>query len=115
MADEIEIEVDNTERLMNALISKMESMDAKLSKMEMQVNSPNTLLKKAGYVAYKTPLSEDVQTDAFRNDLADTGTIMKGSSNDGTDMSNQEIHEMSWEEIHEMASQHKDVDYQEEY
>jgi len=93
----------------------MESMDAKLTKMERQVNSPNTLLKKAGYVAYKTPLSEDVQTDAFRNDVLDTATIIKGGSVDGSDMSNQEIHDMSWEEIHEMASQHKEVDYQEVY
>ena len=106
---------NQTEQLMNALISKMESMDAKLSVLENQMNSPNALLRKAGYVAYNTPLSDGVQTDAFRNDMPDDSAIIKGTASDGTDMSNLQIHEMSWEEIHEMAAQHKEVDYQEVY
>ena len=103
---------NQTEQLMNALISKMESMDAKLSALEGQMNSPNALLRKAGYVAYNTPLSEESRL------MPSEATFLMTHYHQGcrltADMSSLQIHEMSWEEIHEMAAQHK-VDYQEVY
>jgi len=103
-------------KLMSTLISKMESMDSDMQLIKAEnaslrcfIENSNTLLRKAGFVPFGTPLSEDVSVDAFRNDM-DT-TIRKGGNNtENLDkFSNEQIHEMSWEEIHEMASQHKEV------
>jgi len=93
------------QKLMETLIRKMEEMDGKLSRLEVTVNSPNALLRKAGYVAMKTPYTEDLMVDGFRGDLEAENQIMK--SNTQNEFTNEEIHEMSWEEIHEMASQHQ--------
>ena len=102
-------------KLMSALISKMETMDTDMQLLKAEnaslrrlIENPNNLLRKAGFVPYGTPLSEDVSGDAFRADM-DT-TILKGGDGDNLDkFSNEQIHEMSWEEIHDMASQHKEV------
>ena len=102
-------------KLMSTLISKMESMDTDMQLLKAEnaslrrlIENPNNLLRKAGFVPFGTPLSEDVSVDAFRNDM-DT-TIMKGGDKENLDkFSNEQIHEMSWEEIHDMASQHKEV------
>ena len=102
-------------RLMSTLISKMESMDTDMQLLKAEnaslkrlIENPNNLLRKAGFLPYGTPLSEDVTTDAFRTDM-DT-TLLKGEKGEDLDrFSNEQIHEMSWEEIHEMASQHKEV------
>jgi hypothetical protein len=103
-------EVSPTERLMNTLISKMESMDSDLQSLKHEnallrkaIRDPTSLLRKAGYVSAMTPLSEDVEVDAFR---AADDAIIKGHS----DFSNTEIHQMSWEEIHEMAEQAKSTE-----
>ena len=95
------------QKLMETLIRKMEEMDAKLSRLEGTVNSPNALLRKAGYVAMRTPHSEDLLVDGFRGDLEAESQIMK--SNNQNEFTNEEIHEMSWEEIHDMASQHQNT------
>lgn len=94
-----------TERLMSTLISKMESMDGDLQSLKVEnaalrkaISNPTTLLKKAGFVSTMTPLSEDVQVDAFR---AHDDAIIKGHN----EFSNADIHKMSWDEIHDMAEQ----------
>ncbi len=103
-------------KLMNTLISKMESMDNEVQMLKAEnvilkraMENPQMLLRKAGYVPYGTPLSEDVEVDAFR---ADVQTIKKedgGSRSDPEKFSNTEIHEMTWDEIHDMAEQHREV------
>ena len=108
-------EQDVTERLMNALISKMESMDSDIKSVRAEndqlrkmMSNPATLLKRAGYVRTNTPLSEDMLDDPFRMD--DTVIKSEGTVNNQLDSyTNEEVHEMSWEEIHEMASQHREV------
>jgi|21_taG_2_1085346.scaffolds.fasta_scaffold00073_15 hypothetical protein len=106
-----------TERLMNALISKMETMDRDIqvvreenAMLRKAFENPQAILRKAGFVPYSTPLSDDVRADAFR---ADMDTIMKSRDIDGNSdldkFSNEEVHEMSWDEIHSMADQHKTV------
>lgn len=109
----------NTERLMSALINKMESMDNSLGELKSEnrelrkmLLNPGELLKRAGFVSMTTPLSEDVGMDPFRGDMGlGDATLLK---TDGTMeiglMSSEEIHEMSWDEIHEMAEQSRDTD-----
>jgi hypothetical protein len=104
------VEESATERLMNTLISKMESMDGDLQSLKAEnvalrkaLSNPTNLLKKAGFVSSMTPLSEDVEVDAFR---AHDDSIIKGHS----DFSNADIHKMSWDEIHEMAEQAKNTE-----
>ena len=108
-------EQDVTERLMNALISKMESMDSDIKSVRAEndqlrkmMSNPATLLKRAGYVRTNTPLSEDMLDDPFRMD--DAVIKSEGTVNNQLDAyTNEQVHEMSWEEIHEMASQHREV------
>ena len=110
------MEDSGAEKLMNTLISKMESMDnevqilkAENASLRRMMENPQSILKKAGFVPYSTPYSEDVEVDAFR---ADVQTIKKedgGSRSDPDKFSNTEIHEMSWDEIHDMADQHREV------
>ena len=111
------MEEGGAEKLMNTLISKMESMDNEVQILKAEnailkrtVENPQVLLRKAGFVPYGTPLSEDVEVDAFR---ADVGTVVGASDSimkeDPDKFSNTEIHEMSWDEIHEMADQHREV------
>jgi len=99
-------EVSPTERLMNTLISKMETMDNDIKAVQREneqlkkiLNNPTAILRKSGFVRVNTPFSEDVESDPFRNDEA----IMKSDNSDLNNYTNEEIHEMSWEDIHEMA------------
>jgi len=105
-----EEEISTTERLMTTLISKMESMDSDLQMLKAEntqlkatINNPLSLLRKAGFVATMTPLSEDVSVDAFRGDVS-SGLLKNDNS---IDYSNEEIHQMSWNDIHDMAEQTK--------
>ena len=103
MADE----PSTTERLMNALITKMEGMDGDLQLLKAEnkrlralYSNPEAMLKKAGFVKTETPLSEDVLPDPFRNDEA---LLMKNETGFVMPQSNEEFHSMSWDDIHEMA------------
>ena len=67
------------EQLMNALISKMETMDADIQSIRAEnlilkntLDNPQVILRKAGFVSYGTPLSEDVEAGVFRGDLNTT-------------------------------------------
>ena len=112
-------EENNPERLINTLISKMESMDNDIQRVRQEnvalrkaMESPEFLLKRAGFVAYQSPFAEDVQVDAFRNDMVTTDTADSSSVSilkEMGQMTNEEIHETSWEEIHMMAEDQKDV------
>ena len=112
------VEESNTERLMNALINKMESMDSSLDELKGEnrelrkmLLNPGQLLKRAGFVSMSTPLSEDVRIDPFRGDMAiGDATLLKTDNTPFEDISNVEIHEMSWDDIHEMAEQSKEVE-----
>lgn len=103
-------------KLMNTLISKMESMDNEVQTLKAEnlilkrmMDNPKVLLRKAGFVPFGTPLSEDVEVDAFRADVQ-TGILKADAdSSDPDKFSNTEIHEMSWDEIHDMADQHREV------
>ena len=105
-------EPSTTERLMNALITKMEGMDSDLqilkaenARLRSAFNNPEVMLKKAGFVKTATPLSEDVLPDPFRND---EGLLMKNETGFLMPQSNEEFHEMSWDKIHEMAENARD-------
>ena len=106
---------ENTGRLMNALISKMETMDRSIQEVRAEnavlrkaLENPQSILRKAGFVPYSTPYSEDVEVYAFRADVGTTApdSILK---DDPDKFTNTEIHEMSWDEIHGMADQHREV------
>jgi hypothetical protein len=120
-------EESGTERLMNALINKMESMDHSLSSLRQEnlelrkmIQRPGNLLKRAGFQSVHTPLSEDVKTDAFRADLqagiGEATLFQKGNSQhmdhmiDLADMSNEDVNQMSWDDIHELADNTKKVE-----
>ena len=109
----------NTERLMNALINKMETMDNSLGELKFEnrelkkmLLNPAQLLKRAGFVSTTTPLSEDVALDPFRADvsLGDAALLKTDATATIGEMSSEEIHEMSWDEFHEMAEQSRDVE-----
>lgn len=94
--------------LMKTLISKMESMDAELSSMRKSMNTPELLLKRAGFVRANTPANQDVWGDPLRGDR-DTVISKAAAAIDDAGMSmpdsNEEWHEMSWDEIHKMADE----------
>ena len=110
------------EKLMSALITKMEQMDNDMQSIreqnlqlrKMMVN-PAGLLKRAGFVRANTPAIEDVWGDPLREDSA----LIKGV--DDVDFgatfdvpkSNQEFHEMDWSEIHNLANTAKDMGHYE--
>ena len=109
------MEEGGAERLMNTLITKMESIDnevqilkAENAALKRMVDSPAALLKKAGFVTARTPLSVDVGYDPLRGDLPvdEAGAVIKSDNNE---YSNEEIHNLSWSEIHEMAEQTREV------
>jgi hypothetical protein len=106
----------NTERLMNALITKMESMDNSLHSLKQEnielkkmIQQPRNLLKRAGFVSVRTPFSEDVEPDGFRGDLDLGEATLTKAANLG-EMSNEEVHNMSWDDIHELAGNVKEVE-----
>lgn len=109
------MEEGGAERLMNTLITKMESIDnevqilkAENAVLKRMVDSPAALLKKAGFVTARTPLSVDVGYDPLRGDLPvdEANAVIKSDNNE---YSNEEIHNLSWSEIHEMAEQTREV------
>tara|TARA_R100000152_G_C6770013_1_gene196031 strand:+ start:612 stop:950 length:339 start_codon:yes stop_codon:yes gene_type:complete len=92
--------------LMNALITKMEQMDARITEQGAALRNPMAILKRAGYVRAVSPASTDVWGDPLRGDVDDV--ISKASGVDsamGIEMpsSNEEWHEMGWDDIHAMA------------
>ena len=104
---------DNSERLVNALITKMEVMDNSIEVLKQEnirlknlLNNPNSLLKKMGMIKTTTPFKEDVPNDPFRNDLNDN-SILKGQ-NSFIPQTNEEFHSMDWDDIHELANKAKD-------
>ena len=102
-------EASTTERLMTALISKMEHMDSDLQMLKMEnkamkniLSSPTGFLKKAGFVKIDTPFTEDVMPDGFRGNSDDI--FLKGDDISAViPQSNEEFHAMSWDDIHELA------------
>ncbi len=99
--------------LMKALISKMESMDAEIVSMRKSIDTPELLLKRAGFVRAKTPANEDVWGDPLRGDREDVISKAAAAIDDaGMSMpsSNEEWHDMSWEEIHAMANTAAEVE-----
>ena len=103
-------EMSVTERLMTTLISKMETMDSDLQSLKHEnamprkaIRDPTSMLRKAGFVSTMTPLTDDVEVDAFR---AADDAIIKGHDN----FSNSQIHQMTWDEIHDMAEQAKNTE-----
>ena len=104
-------EDSTAERLMNALITKMETMDSDLqllkdenTRLKVQINNPQVILKKAGFVTTSTPLTEGVPFDAFRQDSSE---ILKTDSNVNIPQSNEAFHAMSWDDIHDLANMSK--------
>jgi hypothetical protein len=103
------------ERLMSALINKMEAMDAGLNNLRLEnaelkkmVANPAAMMKRAGFVSMSTDRPHDVTVDGFRGDVGDS--ILKGQ--DGADISvptsNADFHNMEWSDIHALADQAKD-------
>jgi len=93
--------------LMKALISKMESMDAEITSMRKSMDTPELLLKRAGFVRANTPANEDVWGDPLRGDRDNVISKAAAAIDDvGMSMpeSNEEWHDMSWDEIHAMAN-----------
>lgn len=93
--------------LMKALISKMESMDAQIIAMQKSMDTPELLLKRAGFVRANTPANEDVWGDPLRGDR-DAVISKAAAAIDDVGMSmpssNEEWHDMSWDDIHAMAN-----------
>jgi len=103
------------ERLMSALINKMEAMDAGLNNLRLEnaelkkmVANPAAMMKRAGFVSTSNERPHDVVVDGFRGDVGDS--ILKGQ--DGADISvptsNADFHNMEWSDIHALADQAKD-------
>ena len=114
MADERE---NVAERLMSALITKMESMDAGLRDLQAEnkqlrkmMSDPSLMLRKAGFVQARTQRPEDVLVDEFRGDIPDA-IVLKAQ--DGSDLeipkTNADFHNMEWSEIHALEEQARDV------
>jgi len=106
-----ERESNTAEKLMGALISKMENMDSDLQQLKQEnmnlrkaVADPMNMLKKAGFVVSKTQRPSGMMEDDFRPTGDDI--LMKG---DGVAMpnSNAEFHDMEWSDIHALADQAK--------
>ena len=99
--------------LMKALISKMEAMDSEITAMRKSMNTPELLLKRAGFVRANTPANEDVWGDPLRGDRDDVISKAAAAIDDvGIIMpeSNEAWHEMSWDDIHAMANEAAQVE-----
>ena len=104
------------ERLMGALISKMENMDAGLQvlkaenqQLKQMMQNPASLLRKAGFVSVSTQRPTDVIEEGFRGDVEDF--ILKGEDGEEIQLptSNVDFHNMEWSDIHTLAEQAKDT------
>ena len=101
------------EKLMTALISKMESMDNTIKSLKTEnevikqhISNPTGLLKKMGFISVKTPFAEGVMPDIFRGGPDD---VLKEDTHDSNlSFTNEEIHSMDWNDIHELAETAKD-------
>ena len=104
------------ERLMSALINKMEAMDAGLNSLRLEnqelkkmVANPAAMMKRAGFVSASTDRPHDVIIDGFRGEVGHS--ILKGQ--DGLDVSvpktNADFHKLDWSDIHTLADQAKQV------
>ena len=102
------------EKLMGALITKMESMDeglqilkAENAELKRAITNPASLLRKAGFVSARNRMPEDVMPDTFRGDSDDV--LLKGE--DGLPIAvpktNADFHSMDWADIHALADQAK--------
>lgn len=109
-------ETNVAERLMGALISKMESMDASVQLLKVEnaelkrmMHDPSAMLRKAGFVAAATQRPQDVVQDGFRGEVDDF--ILKGQDGSELDVptTNADFHKMDWSDIHALADQAKDA------
>jgi len=102
------------ERLMEALISKMEQMDGTIQNLQAEntvikqhMTNPEGMLKKMGFISIKTPMAEGIAPDIFRGGSDD---ILKGQDGDvPMPHSNEDFHAMGWEDIHVLADSAKDA------
>lgn len=95
-------------KLMKTLISKMQAMDSEITAMRKSMDTPELLLKRAGFVRANTPANEDVWGDPLRGDRDDVISKAAAAIDDvGISMpeSNEAWHEMSWDDIHAMANE----------
>ena len=102
------------EKLMGALITKMESMDAGLqllkaenAELKKALTNPASLLRKAGFVSARNNMPEDVMADTFRGDSHDV--LLKGEDGEpiAIPKTNADFHSMDWSDIHALAEQAK--------
>ena len=102
------------EKLMGALITKMESMDAGLQLLKAEneqlkkaITNPASLLRKAGFVSASNRMPEAVMPDTFRGDSDDV--LLKGDDGEPINIpkTNADFHSMDWSDIHALAEQAK--------
>lgn len=108
MSDEGE---STAEKLMGALISKMENMDSDLRTLKQEnlnlrkaIADPMNMLRKAGFVMSRTETPTGIPQDDFRpigDDMLIKGTDIDMPS------TNEEFHQMEWAEIHALAESAK--------
>ena len=109
-----EEESNVAERLMGALISKMENMDSELQILKSEnaqfraaFNDPAVMLRKAGFVQARTRRPADVVADPFRGEGDEF--ILKGYDGEviTAPENNADFHAMDWADIHQLADQAK--------
>jgi len=100
------------ERLMGALISKMEDMDSSLqvlksenARLKRMMDNPAAILRKAGFVSTKNGAPEDVLPDVFRGD--GDQVLLKGEEDFHVPKTNIDFHNTDWSDIHTLADQAK--------
>ena len=109
-------EEKTAEKLMGALISKMENMDSELQILKSEnaqfraaINDPSVMLRKAGFVQARTRRPADVVADPFRGEGDEF--ILKGYDGEviTAPENNADFHAMDWSDIHQLADQAKSV------
>jgi len=102
---------DTAEKLMGALISKMENMDNDLRALKQEnvnlrkaIADPMNMLRKAGFVMSKTEKPSGMIQDDFRPIGEDM--LIKGADVD-MPSTNEEFHQMEWSQIHALAESAK--------
>lgn len=114
MSEEV-VEEGAAEKLMGALINKMESMDQSLSLLKAEnvalkniVADPAALLKRAGFIRHGSNSAPmDIMPDLFRGDSQ--YDILKNESDSGVPLpeTNADFHAMDWSDIHRLAEESK--------